>query len=102
MERAVIDISKGIPIGLIANEIMTNSFKYAFEDIDHPQLSIELRRNRRQVTLIFRDNGSAYDPDTTEEGMGLELIRDLSEQISADLKLKLDEGVRFEISFMIQ
>lgn len=103
LEKAVIDISIGIPIGLIANEVLTNSFKYAFQEDgrDH-QLSVRLIRQRDGVQLVFRDNGPGYDPAEVNDGMGVELIKELTEQISGSLEFNLKNGVELLINFPIK
>lgn len=100
--KAVIDITAGIPIGLIANEVLTNSFKYAFnEENQMHKLEVSLKRKQGEVLLTFKDNGPAYVPSKNEEGMGLELIRDLTEQISGSLEIRLDSGVEVQVQFPI-
>lgn len=103
LNRAVIDISKGIPIGLMANEIITNSFKYAFENnsLDH-RLTVNLFRRKTQIVLFFEDNGPGYDPKHLKEGMGMELIRDLTKQIGGSIEINGIDGVAIEVSFPIE
>ena len=101
-EKAVIDISKGIPIGLIANEILTNSFKYAFDTEGQPhELKVSLSRNRDLVSLTIIDNGPGFEQTEANEGMGLELIRDLTEQISGNMQIYSNKGVEVQIEFPI-
>jgi len=103
LERAVIDISKGIPIGLIANEVLTNSFKYAFHQQDKEHiLKVQLNRNQDEIVLIFSDNGPGFDPGKTETGMGMELIQDLTEQISGQVLFNFEKGAKVEIRFPVE
>ena len=100
LDKAVIDISKGIPIGLIANEVLTNSFKYAFNEEGGPnKLSIGVTREKDRIKLQFKDNGPGYNPLEINEGMGLELIRNLTEQIDGTLEINMLNGVEVQISF---
>ena len=102
MEEIVIDVSKAIPCGLIAHEILTNSFKYAFNDQNlFPKLVISLKKNDNIVELIFHDNGSAFDLNSSKNGMGLELINDLSEQIDASITFNVEKGVLIKLLFPI-
>ena len=103
LNRAVIDISKGIPIGLIANEVLTNSFKYAFseDEVGH-QLVVNLFRRNREIVIQFSDNGVGFNPGLKQDGMGLELIRDLSKQIDGSYEIKVDDGVTITITFPIE
>lgn len=103
LDKAVIDISIGIPLGLITNEVLTNSFKYAFNDKEKAnQLNVALKRNNKEITIIFKDNGTGYDSKNVKEGMGMELIRDLSGQIGGELTIKQEGGVETQIIFSIK
>jgi len=102
LNRAVIDISKGIPIGLMANEIITNSFKYAFENTSsNHRLSVSLIRRKTQITLKFEDNGPGYNSKQIQEGMGMGLIRDLANQIGGTININVTHGVAIEVEFPI-
>ncbi len=54
IEEIVIDVSKAIPCGLIANEILTNSFKYAFNDQNSfPKLGVSLKKTDNLARSSF-------------------------------------------------
>ena len=98
MESIGIDVSKAIPCGLIANEILTNSFKYAFNELNqHPKLGIKLEKEGHFAELEFQDNGAGFDLNTSKTGMGLELIKDLSEQIGASITFNSAHGVSIKL-----
>jgi two-component sensor histidine kinase len=102
MEEIIIDVSKAIPCGLIANEILTNSFKYAFNDENEfPKLVISLKKRGDSAELIFHDNGPGFDLDSSKKGMGLELIKDLSDQIDASTTFNVQKGVSIKLLFPI-
>lgn len=98
MEGVSVDVSNAIPIGLIANEILTNSFKYAFNEKNiNPVLGIKLEKQAGFAQLEFYDNGSGFDLTASKVGMGLELIKDLSEQIDATLSFNVGAGVSIKL-----
>lgn len=102
MEKVGIKISIAIPCGLIANEILTNSFKYAFGDQNKfPSLKITLKQTGEFVQLSFHDNGPGFDLKAVNTGMGMELIKDLSEQIDAKMSINIDNGVEVQLQFPI-
>lgn len=102
MEKVGVKISIAIPCGLIANEILTNSFKYAFGDQNKfPSLKITLKQTGEFVQLSFHDNGPGFDLKAVNTGMGMELIKDLSEQIDADMRINIDHGVDVKLQFPI-
>lgn len=100
LEKIGIDVSKAIPCGLIANEILTNSFNYAFGNQNlAPKLSILLGKSDSLVELTFKDNGGGFDLDAARDGMGLELINDLAEQIDALITYHVEDGVQIKLLF---
>lgn len=102
LKEVGVKISIAIPCGLIANEILTNSFKYAFEDQNKfPKLKIKLTKIDNVAHLSFQDNGPGFDLNEEKTGMGLELINDLSEQIDADLSMHIANGVNVNLQFPI-
>ena len=98
--KIVLDVSKAIPCGLISNEILTNSFKYAFVDENlTPELTIQLKQKGQFVELVFKDNGIGFHAKSLKSGMGLELIKDLANQIDATLQMNSDNGVGIKLVF---
>jgi two-component sensor histidine kinase len=93
-----LDTNKAIPCGLIINEILTNSFKYAFEtDNKDPKLSVSIKKTDF-IEINIKDNGPGFDLTTNaKKSMGLELIEGLSTQIDADLKINSENGVNISI-----
>ncbi|MBD2700649.1 tetratricopeptide repeat protein [Spirosoma sp. BT702] len=57
IEPIYLSADKAIPLGLILNELITNSCKYAFPDNDSPTLCISCRQKGRNVHLEVADNG---------------------------------------------
>jgi len=102
IEEIVIDVSKAIPCGLIANEILTNSFKYALNNQNSfPKLSVSLKKTDNIAVLVIHDNGPGFDLNSSKKGMGLELINDLSQQIDASVTFNVEEGVLIKLRFPI-
>jgi two-component sensor histidine kinase len=87
---------------LIINEIMSNAFKYAFVNIAHPLLLIQLHSIDAKLFLIrIRDNGNGQLTNQhieQEESFGLKLIRILSKQIHAGVHVTSEQGVAYELT----
>ena len=99
-EEVFIDLTKGIPLGLIANEVITNSYKYAFGEINEsPQLNIKCYEMGKDVCVSIEDNGPGYNLTIENEGMGLGLIRDLCEQIDGKIEFSNKNGASTVITF---
>jgi two-component sensor histidine kinase len=91
------EIDKMIPIGLIMNEILSNSFKYAFKD-KTGEVTISIIKN----SLTISDNGIGITKDAIKNSyanFGLQLIDMLAEQIDATVKINRTKGTSFEFMF---
>jgi len=104
-EGVELDIDRAIPFGLILNELVSNSFKYAFpNDDENGKIYIHLRKLAKEEGFFeYTDNGVGL-PDDTEEransSMGIRLMNRLANQLQT--KLNTDEnvdGVRFWFNF---
>lgn len=100
-----LDIDTAIPLGLITNEIMSNSFKHAFKGTEGI-IDVELKKIVKDTySLKISDNGigipANFDIDNIES-LGLDIVSILSEQINAELKIYNQNGAHFEIIFKAQ
>jgi len=99
-EEIFIDLTKGIPLGLIANEIITNSYKYAFGDLnDSPQLKVKCYKTDCDICVCFEDNGPGYNLTSENVGMGLGIIKDLCDQIDGKIDFVNNNGASTIITF---
>ncbi|MDP9079594.1 MAG: sensor histidine kinase [Bacteroidota bacterium] len=97
-----LDISQAIPLGLIINEAVTNSIKYAFSGNRRGEISILLTNDGAKIKLELADNGIGMPEigDDVESGsLGLQLMKGLSEDIDADISFEVDNGTRIIIVF---
>jgi two-component sensor histidine kinase len=103
-EGVELDIDRAIPFGLVLNELVSNSFKYAFpEGKENNMIYIHLRKNGERGFFEYTDNGIGL-PDDSEErvgtSMGIRLMNRLVNQLQSTLNIdKTSEGVRFWFNF---
>jgi two-component sensor histidine kinase len=98
-----IDIDNAIPLGLIVNELLTNSYKYIplSQERKSVEINLEIFENG-MYELIFKDNGPGLPPNINFENsqtLGLKLIRGLSQQIKGSVAYRYDQGSLFTIRF---
>lgn len=104
-EGVELDIDRAIPFGLILNELVSNSFKYAFpKNDDDGKIYIHLRKMGEQEGFFeYTDNGIGMPEDTDEKtssSMGIRLMKRLVNQLQSTLNIdKTSEGVRFWFNF---
>ncbi|NHF59231.1 histidine kinase [Flavobacteriaceae bacterium TP-CH-4] len=104
-EGVELDIDRAIPFGLILNELVSNSFKYAFPtDDENGKIYIHLRKiGVKEGFFEYTDNGVGLPEDSEERAnssMGIRLMNRLANQLQT--KLNVDnktEGVRFWFNF---
>ena len=87
-------------LGLIINELITNSLKYAFDKQPLPTIELELiPESDGSLSLDYRDNGIGYKLHKIESGKGIEIISDMVSQLKGDYKIKTKEGFSFTATF---
>ena len=93
-----------IPLGLILNEIITNSFKYAFPD-HNGQIRVEVCKTDPNLCICIWDNGIGIPGDfdhTNSKSLGIQLIYLLAEQIEATLEVDCTQGTHYRLLFKEQ
>ena len=104
IEDVKLDMDIMVPFALILNELITNTFKYAFPEDNVGTLLIKLIRiNEKEVELVVEDNGiglpESYDIDKNES-LGSGIIFLLTKQIKGELSYTTNEsGTKFIIRF---
>ncbi|MEW6491122.1 MAG: PAS domain S-box protein [Cyanobacteriota bacterium] len=103
IEEIFLEIETAIPCGLIINELVSNSLKYAFPGKRKGEIYVEFHTNKDDtLTLIVRDNGigipEELDIETTTS-LGLTLVQGLAEQLEGTLELDRSRGTVFKITF---
>ncbi len=94
------DIS--FPIGLIVNEFVTNSFKYAFPENGKGIISIELNEDPENYNLKLSDNGKGLPTDfdiNKLNSFGIETIKLLTQEYKGTFALDGSDGTKMEITF---
>jgi PAS domain S-box-containing protein len=98
-----IDVETMMPCGLIINELVTNTFKYAFPDDRAGVVTIGLHMEKdNEITLSVKDNGVGIQDDFNlyeTKSLGLQIVSALTNQIHGDLELIKDNGTEIRITF---
>jgi two-component system, sensor histidine kinase PdtaS len=90
-----------ITIGLILNELLTNSDKYAFDTVKEPCISIDLTRKDDACIFVYSDNGPGFDPShlAQNSGMGYDLIHGFIAKNNASISIVSKNGLSITITF---
>ncbi|HUX36951.1 MAG TPA: PAS domain S-box protein, partial [Rectinemataceae bacterium] len=90
------------PLGIILNEIMTNSLKHAFDGTKTPLISLSGTMRDGRVVIRCGDNGKGLPPDFDPEnskGFGASLISALLRQLGASWRIDREGGTAWELEF---
>jgi two-component sensor histidine kinase len=88
-----------VSFALMFNELISNSLKHAFTDIDKGEIKIKiLRTSKEEVQCYYSDNGS-WKPPQREGSFGVELIGDLCEQLDGEYTLDTANGSTYHFIF---
>lgn len=104
LDRLYLDLDAAVGCGLIINELVSNSLKYAFPDEASGTIRIELRGGEdRLARLVVADNGSGFGNIdlATAKTLGLRLVRTLVEQLGGTIELQSNGGSEARISFTV-
>ncbi len=98
-----IDSKLMLPLGVILNELLTNSMKYAFPDNQDGLIQILITKKQNQITFIYQDNGKGMPEIDNEKskGFGFKLINLLTKQINGKCKIETNNGTKYIIEFEI-
>jgi len=106
VEDSPISINQAYPIGLVVNELISNSLKYAFPDDRKGQITVKMKKLKKGLKLTVADNGVGI-PDELDwknsSTLGLKLVRTLVEnQLDGSLDMESNNGTKFTIKFNIE
>ena len=103
MEPLELDVDTAVPIGLIANELLTNAMKYAFPKHRAGEVNISLKKDCIKEEFVFSisDNGIGNERSDTIKGTGFgtELVHLLVQQLDGKLNTTYDQGTAVNITF---
>lgn len=104
LDKISISLKKAVPIGLILNELITNSIKYAYNDGKKGEVRVTFEGLNGTVTLRVADDGpglpAGFDPERSES-LGLRLSSMLALQIGGNLSFEGTTGTTAAISFRL-
>ncbi len=97
-----LNIETAIPCGLIINELVSNSLKYAFPPNVKGEIKIEFGAILEQFHLSIQDNGSGFPTDfdvENTETLGVRLVKMLAEQLDGTISIDSHPGTCYHLVF---
>ncbi len=88
------------PLGLIINEVITNSLKHAFNETRQGKISIAMKKlHDKKHEIQITDNGSGYVNNGESKGIGTRLVSIFVKQLNGTLELLEHQGTAYKITF---
>jgi len=114
-ENLLFDMDTAVPLGIIVNELVSNSLKHAFPGRDRGEIRIELRREKNgeqkkegnkftSFILTVSDNGIGIPENLDIEeldSLGFQLVTSLVDQLDGEFELKRNNGTEFTLNFKV-
>jgi two-component sensor histidine kinase len=105
IDPAVFNVEEAVPLGLIINEAVTNSMKYAFTAGQSGKIDINLKAtNKDEYELVLADNGRGLRKDFdfgNTTSLGFQLIKGLAGQLKAKLSIINEDGLKITVAGII-
>lgn len=104
VDDIVLDPKKLFPIGIIVNELVTNSMKHAFTGRDSGRITVSAVSAGSAVTMTIQDDGIGLPESVhidSSGGFGIRLVSILAEQLSGRTRIDREEGTKFTIEFNV-
>jgi two-component sensor histidine kinase len=103
MDKLNIDIDTAVPLGLIVNELLTNTLKYAFPNGRNGKVQIKLKKREDGILqLQVSDDGVGKSGLTIGTGFGRQLVSLLTRQLSGSMREEVDNGTSIYFEFKIE
>ena len=100
VEHIQLPIDSAVPIGLMLNELITNSVKYGRPSEATQTLRVEFARAANQIEIVVKDNGPGFDlSETRKRASGIGLVRGLLRQLGGSIRVERENGARCVVSF---
>jgi len=104
VSNIMLEADKAVAIGLIANELATNSFKYAFNGQGSGEIHLALQLvEKSKILLTLADNGVGLKPENKDKApsFGLKLVNLMARQLNSTLVVKSNPGVFYQMEISI-
>jgi len=97
-----LDVDIVVPMGLIVNELMTNSLKYAFKNKENGTMNLAIKQNKSSIEILYHDDGVGYPFERLpkeSKSMGLNLIKSFTEKLTGVIAIDNSNGASTKIKF---
>ena len=98
IEALILDLETMIPLGLMVNELVTNSLKHAFTKSSGGNIHVTLANQENTLILRVKDDGNAKNPTaSSEQSFGYTLVEYFTTRLGGKINIKVDNGLNVEL-----
>jgi PAS domain S-box-containing protein len=100
IDELLISINRAINLGLVFNELISNSLKYAFPENRKGTISIHLNRHDKKLYIVYKDDGVGIPEDIdfkNIDSLGMQLINIFVKQLGGEIELRRTGGTEYTI-----
>ena len=102
-DSLVVDVEDATALGVIVNELVTNSYEHAFDDDGKGTINVVLQhRDDAKAMLIVSDSGPGFMPQNESKRNGLSLVLGLVKQVRGTVDLRTDSGTVWTIALPVR
>jgi two-component sensor histidine kinase len=110
VSRVTLDVQSGavhvpievaLPLGMLLSELLTNAYKYAFPGERRGSLRVSIEETPEKLRMVVADDGVGLPPvvsTVAPAGFGMQLVANLAEQLSGEVRYRRGTGLRVEIA----
>jgi two-component sensor histidine kinase len=103
LDSSFLNVNQAVPFAILANELISNSFKHAFDDQSEGKLEVSLKQDGPTLSFEISDDGKGlpdnFDP-VQEGSLGFTLILNLAEQLDGNITWQNNgSGAAFKLIF---
>ncbi len=105
IDQINLTINQAVPLGLLQNELITNSVKHAFNHADTGTIDIDIHRiDSSTLAMQYRDSGKGFNKKKLEssESLGFTLIQSLLQQLDATVTIETEHGFHLSCTFTLE
>lgn len=88
-------------LGLIINELVTNSYKYAFNEKNAGVINITAQKDEKNIQIAVEDNGIGFETEKNKSKYGMKLIKGLSHELNGKYFFSNNGGTHFQLSIPV-
>lgn len=100
VEHLSLNMDYALPIGLVVNELFTNSIKHAFHEVETAEITLQFYEEDGGYYLKYSDNGPGCDIDQENtNSLGIKLIMMMKKQLKAVVSVDNHKGFHFSFQF---